>query len=234
MPNTDDFDPAEAIRKHRAAEETERQCDEAEERRIQAMRERNHADILKTLRYADEQLEGIRNPVVSEFVFTEKWFRESGFFRKRTKRHERQTRYYGSWLALGSTTHEGSNVSSKRGIVKLREPRVGYAFVQINDGDLRNVVYLDIRCTNIPLTRFGADGEWCRYSLIRSGNFRIVASLEEAADTLEGSADSIKRLPSQEERDMASVGKLTKAVGHALNFVETSQPPKPEVIPFDY
>jgi hypothetical protein len=70
VPNSGEFDPAEAVqgfRRQRAAEEAEKQ-------RVQAQEDLRRARIRKLLRYADEQLEDIRNPVVSEFVITEQWW----------------------------------------------------------------------------------------------------------------------------------------------------------------
>lgn len=223
MPHTGDFDPAEAIRRQRAAEEAERQREESEARRIQATRERNRADRLKTLRYAEGQLGDVRDPVVSEFVVTERWQLREGFFRVRFRGFQREIRYYGSWLALGSTVRgAGGSVSERRGLVKLREPDVGYAWVTAGGSDPRNTAHFETHLGVLESSPRPA-----RYEETRDTGFRIVASLEEAAD-------SVEKLPSPEQRDMASIEILTKAVGHALSFVETGQPPRPEVIPFDY
>lgn len=214
MPNPGDFDLANAVRQQRA-----------EEQRVQAQQDLFRANILKLLRYADEQVEEIRNAIVSEFVFTEKWstteqisdkrapeaFKrelragqqiistEDGgsIFRPRTiytvaTGHERQTRYYGSWLALNST----SGVSNYRsGLVKLRQPRTGYAYVQTGGWDPRNVG----RIEGIP---------------------QIYESLEEATE------DISPRIGFY----FSHVEQLTKPIRQALDFATTGQPPTPKHI----
>jgi hypothetical protein len=143
--NPGDIDPAKAINfdQDEARERVRRQkaAEEDEKQRAQEQEDLRRANIRKLLHYADKELEEIRNPIVSEFVVTEIWWSEVGLFRKRHEERRRQTRYCGSWLALVCTIHEGSG-SSRRGLVKLREPQVGYAFADINAWDPRNVGYI--------------------------------------------------------------------------------------------
>ncbi len=178
MTSPGDFDPVKAVqgaRQQRAAEE-------AEKRRRQAQGDLYHAELgdnrLKLLRYADEQLEDIRNPIVSEFVISETWWKRRIFGEARHHRRQK-ARYYGSWLALSSTRprfdhHTASN--NRVGLVKLRQPRAGYAFVKIDGWDPRNVAYFDIALTNY----FGE-----KLSSSSLPDFRIVASLEEVTETID-------------------------------------------------
>jgi hypothetical protein len=216
--NTGDFDPAEAIRQHRAEQEAETQRIEDEKRRAREREDKHRADMVKLLRHAEEQLGEIHDPIVSEFVIEETWVTRHLF--KRLRHHRRQKAiYHGSWLALASTTHERRS-TSRRGLVKLRRPHVGYAFAQIDDWDPRNNAHFEIHLTNDFGEELSSRPLW-------GGNFRIVASLEDAVD-------SIKTLPSQEQRAMSAIGTLAKAVAQVLNFVENGQPPNPEVIPYEY
>jgi hypothetical protein len=224
VPNTGDFDPAEAIRQQRAVEEAEEQREEikkkreeAEKKRRQAQEDLRRADILKLLRYADEQLEDIRTPILSEFVITERWVTRGIFGGLRSHRRE-QARHYGSWLALRST--RGTSVS-KSGLVKLRQPRYGYAFVRIdNDWDPRNVGHLDLALTNDFGTKIDSP-------CILRGTFRIVTSLEEVTERIVTAGTELMF------NRYTSLGELTKAVEQALDFVATSQPPEPEYIRYD-
>jgi len=87
MTNRADFDPAEAIqgvRKQQAEEEAKKRAgEEAEEQR--------RANVLKLLRYAEEQLEEISNPVVSEFVVTERWWTTEQISDKRAEKDFKKT-----------------------------------------------------------------------------------------------------------------------------------------------
>lgn len=217
MPNTGDFYPAKAIqgaRQQRAAEEAKkakkRAAEEVAKQRAQAQRDLQRADDLKLLRYADEQLEEIRNPIVSEFVVTERWATKSWW--RGYKQHRRQTRYYGSWLSLTSTRGPMSGDASRSGLVNLRRPRTCYAYVRINEGnvhinegsDPRNVGHINVVLTDA----FGRRGFQVGYV------FRIFASLEEATEAVHPNGSLI-----------LSVG--PGAVAQALDFVATGQPPNP-------
>ncbi len=241
MPNTGDFDPAEAFRQLRAKEQG-----------VQAQQDLFRANILKLLRYADEQLEEIRNPVVSEFVLTETWWtqeskrisdkrapedfkrtlradqtiigtpeKEGGFFRPRytytvatSHKHERQTSYYGSWLSLESTHFEGHS-SYRRGLMKLRQPHAGYADLQLVGWDPRNVGHITIELTD----SYGRERSYPRTPSGHSGYFCIHESLEETA--------VIPRDISYDHQ----IKQLTKFVKQALDFAATGQPPEPFYIP---
>lgn len=93
MSNPDDFDPAEAIRQERAVDEGRKQREQAEKQHVQTQDDLRRASILKLLRYREQQLENIRNPVVSEFVVTEEvwWVSEPGWVSK-VGRDQRQIR----------------------------------------------------------------------------------------------------------------------------------------------
>lgn len=232
MPNPGDFDPAEAIRQQRAAEEARKQREQAEKQRVQTQEDLRRANILKLYRYAEEQLENIRAPIVSEFVVVEKRPSEVGFFRKRTIYHQRETRYLGSWLWLRThfkaPGYEDRGDSKKEGLVKLRRPRAGYAYVAIrydlesvpyvasvrNDGgrsrDLRQTAWdpRSVTCITIKFDSGGSEVfQWPNYQ-----QFQIFPSLEDAAE------GTHRRY---------SVEILTKNVTQALDFVATGQLPDP-------
>lgn len=214
MPNPGDFDPAEAvqgIRQQQAAEEAAKQRAQAQE----AQRDLYRANILKLLRYADEQLEDIRNPVVSEFIVTEWWWTEK-WWTSRLKGHHRQTRYYGSWLSLSNTRGDSSSTydNTITGLVKLRQLRAGYAKVKITDNwDPRNASNIILVANNI----YSWQALQIRPDKGRGGAFQVLTSLEEVT----------------EDKNLGGVETLTKCVTQALDFVATGQPPEPQRIEHD-
>lgn len=245
MTNPSDFDPARAIRQQRDAEEATKQREEVERQRAKAQRDEHRVKVLKLLRYADEQLENIRNPVVSEFVVDERWWtpeseqisdkREPDEFRRTLRtnqriagyegdvklfrptryiytivtshRHRSQTRYYGSWLSLDITR---GVLSERQGLVKLRQPHAGYAFVRLGG-------WAPHTKDHIPINLTDHHGRKIHPSSTGPGGinqyFRLYKSLAPVI------ADSY-----------SSVERLTKHVTQALDFVETGQPPEPEWI----
>ncbi|MGH8603177.1 MAG: hypothetical protein ACREXR_10510 [Gammaproteobacteria bacterium] len=261
MPNTGDFDPAEAIDfnqdKARQRVRQQRAAEEAEKQRVQAQEDSRRASVRKLLLYADEQLEDIRNPIVSEFVIGERWWaverisdprdrrafevklqsdpdqrlistEDPGFFSNRYKHAVAQrqyrvlARYYGSWLSLSNTSGAYESI---KGLVKLRQPRAGYAFASIqNDWDPRNVGNIFIDVNDLVSAGSHSRVSWRIASKNLGRNyvdqhfrihFRIFESLEEAA---EGECNNV------------SVESLTKQVTQALDFVATGQPPEPKLI----
>lgn len=78
MTSTGDFDPAKAVDfdQDKARERVRQQQaeKEAEKKRIREGKDQGRANKQKLLRHADEQLETIDDPVVSEFVVTERWY----------------------------------------------------------------------------------------------------------------------------------------------------------------
>lgn len=207
MPNSGDFDPAKAIqgfRQQRDAEESKkRAAEEAAEQRRQAQEELRRTNLLKMLRYADEQFEEIHNPVVSKFVIDEGSSIEMvGFFRKRAIHRQHTTRYYGSWLLLYSMVSTpddwGGHSYSRSGLVKLCQPHTGYALVETEerDWDPRNVV-------------------------VWSGRCRRFTSLEEVAEGMP------RRFRFPVYGDPTSLENLTKAAAQALDFVATEKVPDP-------
>jgi hypothetical protein len=230
VPSPGNFDPAKAVRQQ-----------QAEEQHAQAQRDLYRANILKLLRYADDQLEEIRNPVVSEFVVTERWWTQEskqisdkrppeafkktvkvpqeilgtpekvgGFFTSRyiytvatSREHERQTLYYGSWLWLDAefeaSTYHSPGSNAKRGLVKLRQPRAGYAYVSCSDWDPRNV-------SNVIIELTDRRGQTKNNEFLP---FQMYASLEEVV---------FRFLNYNLEHH-------TKMVRKALHFGATGQPP---------
>lgn len=206
-----DFDPAETIRQHRAAEEAMKQREEAEEQRRQAQEEFRRANTLKLLQYADAKLEDIRNPIVSEFVVAEMWRSIVGIIFYEYQTQKREISYYGSWLSLECAR---GDADKRWCVVKLRQPRAGYAYAKIEDdwdprnvGNIYDVDPLDY--DQIIRRRGPMFRDWVR----ANGSLQIFASLEEAAECLNHSVEG-----------------LTVAVRQALNFVATGQPPEPTYI----
>lgn len=243
MSNPGEFDPAEAIRQQEATEEAER-------RNFQAQGAVNRANMLKLYSYAEERLEAIRDPVVSEFVVTEQWWtpepnwisrrkmradqhviehRSVGLFTNRDEykvatRHERQTRYYGSWLWLVNT-RGGSTNNTRSGLVKLQRSHAGYVYVGVGGWDPREVGHVivgltDLRGRELPGRSWNHPG------------FQVLASLEEVVGDeafITVSSNLSQHFPTGTE-----IERLTRAVRQALDFVSTGQPPEPKQIHNDY
>lgn len=259
MTNTGDFDPAKAVQDVRqqldaeAVEEAKKRAEaEAAEKRTKAYAAERRANKLELLRYAEKELEKIRNPVISEFVITERWWTEepeyispgkkradqeeistisSSFLGRRkiqvATRHERQTRYQGSWLSLytqhavppGSVSRQDAT-THRRGWVKLSQPRAGYAYVSISGWDPRNVGAVTKEIISLSTLRRALRSglskevrERANEEIKRKNPLRIYESLEEAS-----------------EEALYPVEKLTREVAQALNFVKTGQSPKPKRI----
>jgi hypothetical protein len=294
MPKPSDFDPAKAIqdlRQQRAAEEAKKRVAEEAEERLKraekAARRAHRADMLRLLRYADEELEGIRNPVVSEFDVTEWWWTlepqryrrwvsngggsfareeiykklragqelvderaiktKDGFFARRTlyeytiaTRHMRETPYHGSWLLMSNcllyTIHfsgdfDPEEVYGLEGMVKLRRPHAGYAYVKMksstgNGQDPRGVGSVHINLTDnlgnkIPNDEgnYQTDHERRRrsspFGSLPHYDFQVFSSLVEAPE-----------VPLMLSIDIEEVA---KNVEQALHFVATGEPPDPNL-----
>lgn len=134
MPNPGDFDPARAVNFDLAKTLQDTSQQRAADQRARAERDLLRANVLKLLRYAEEQLEDIPNPVVSEFEIEPGPNHVERFFEIRP--HLRpQVRYYGSWLALWMTRgRHYSGPDKKYGLVKLRQPPGGYAYLVSSSG----------------------------------------------------------------------------------------------------
>lgn len=256
MPNSGDFDPAKAIQgvRQKQTEEQRRQAQEDQlranhlellchaEKRVEAMHnpivsefvidERwwtLESERISDKREPDEFRRTLRNNQrVASYEGETKLFRPTRYIYTivTSHKHRSQTCHYGSWLSLSITRGAWSE---RQGLVKLRQPHAGYAFVRIGGWDPRTKDYIPINLTD-------HHGRKIHPSSTGSGRinqyFRLYKSLEPViADSylkdLSGTQlASVKHLASSLER-------LTKEVTQALDFVETGRPPEPKWITFE-
>lgn len=235
MPDQGNIDPAKAVqgvRQQRAAEEAERQ---RKEQLAQEQRDQHRANVLNLLRYADQKLEEIPNPVVSEFVVTERWYtptskkvsdkrklrpgetsirkennplyssllnlllRQGPYKYSVATVHERQARYYGSWLSLETYFRQDTNdwgqlespTQHKRGLVKLHQPHSGYAMVNIvDDCDPRRVSEIIIHHTD----RHGREEYGYRKGFLRKyTSLKLTSSTASVSTEIVVSAETVAR-----------------------------------------